>query len=1002
MKKVRIKLLLAAGLMSVAVSSLLAYNIAGGEHCNFEVAVAHLDTHWQWTRTTTYNTYIPNTLHNNFTLFRSYPRYKFSFCGAFRYWIAEQYGQLSHGTTSFANYDWDTLKKYIANGQWCLAGSWIDEIDPNMPCVEAMCRSFLYGQGYYIDKFNKRSFDIYLPDCFGFSYSLPTLANHFGVRGFSTQKFDLWGGWFAVAAARSVMKWTGPDGTHIFCAMKPSAYSGSYEANTTNGNAVYTQTGNRLWVAYDYYGVGDVGGAPATSDVSGILGLAGGQLNGAYCFPAASDSLFRILDSLERNSDPGVAALANYDGELVMQTHGTGCYTSRCDVKVRYRGMELAGLSCEPAATIAHRLAGTAYPKDQLWRAWFKGIDHAFHDDLTGTSILTAYTNPWDGTIADLDSQITNFNTLRTSANNSVAGILNTTVAGAGAVPVVVFNPIGQERRDVVQATVTFAAATTYVKVLDPTGTEVPSQVISGGGTATPTILFIAAAPSAGYAVYEVQPATSYTGPATGVSVNGTAWTMDNDYYTATIDATGDISQIVNKKDGNRNLFTSASRWQLRPDNSSSWPQWEVTRANVQAAVSSYVGSAGTVTRTVVESGPVRVTIRVNRTHLSSTYSHYYRLCADSAGKRIVVDDSVNWVAASRGNLLKAGFFLAASNDSATYSVGVGTIKRPNYNIDNRYEVLSQQWGALDNSDGTFGVAVLNHYKYGWSKPANNTLNLTLIHSTSSTNYQCDGDIRLHYFSYGIYAYTGNWRNGVENQAQQFNLPLVGYQTTAHAATGNGVSLPNNGKTYSLVRVSDPTKVQIMAVKKAERGDTTGGNKYIVRIREIAAGSSTVNLIFGNQVTAALSTNGMEDDAGTVPATLVTANEISFPVTKYQLKTLKVTLTNAVGVQWRKGPDGGVPSFDDLAFKLLFSNGSRQYTAKLLFNASEKVRRVYVTNMAGRLVRSLHDGSVPLDASSRIVWDGRDNIGNAVPNGVYVVNVVTDRQQKQAVLHAIK
>ena len=1001
MKKFKVVLLFTAIVVSLSFSSLLAYNISGGEHCNFEVAVAHLDTHWQWTRTTTYNNYIPNTLHNNFTLFRSYPRYKFSFCGAFRYWIAEQYGQLSHATTSFVNYDWDTLKKYIASGQWCLAGSWIDEIDPNMPCAEAMCRSFLYGQGYYIDKFNKRSFDIYLPDCFGFSYVLPTLANHFGVRGFSTQKFDLWGGWFPVANAQSVMKWTGPDGSHIFAAMKPSAYSGSYEANTTNGNAVYAQTGNRLWIAYDYYGVGDVGGAPATSDVSGILGLAGGQLNGAYTFPAASDSLFRILDSLERNGDAGVNALANYDGELVMQTHGTGCYTSRCDVKVRYRGMELAGLSCEPAAVIANRLGGVTYPKDQLWRAWFKGIDHAFHDDLTGTSILTAYTNPWDGTIADLDSQITNFTTMRTSANNSVASLLNTSVAGAGAVPVVVYNPIGQDRRDVVQANVTFASTTTYVKVLDPTGAEVPSQVISGAGTTALTILFIAAAPSVGYAVYEVQPAGAAYAGNTGLSVDGTAWTMSNDYYTVSIDATGDISQIVNKKDGNRNLFASASRWQLRPDNSSSWPQWEVTRANVQAAPTSYVGSAGTVTRTVVESGPVRVTIRVNRTHLSSTYSHYYRLTADSAGKRIVVDDSVNWVAASRGNLLKAGFFLAASNDSAVYSVGVGTIKRPNYNIDNRYEVPSQQWAALDNSDGTFGVAVLNHYKYGWSKPANNTLNLTLIHSTSSTNYQCDGDIRLHYFSYGIYGYTGNWRNGAENQAQQFNQPLVGFQATAHAATGVGTLLPNSGKSFSFVRVSDPTKVQITAVKKAERGDTTGSNKYIVRLREIAAGSSTVSLIFGNQVVAALSTNGMEEEAGATTLT-PSGNQISFSIGKYQLRTLKVTLDNPSGVQWRKGPDGGLASFDDMAFKVVFSNGSLQYTVKLLFGATEKVRKVYVVNLAGRIVRTLHDGSLPLDASARIIWDGCDNSGVAAPNGVYIVNVVTDRTQKQAVLRAVK
>jgi hypothetical protein len=175
-----------------------------------------------------------------------------------------------------------------------------------------------------------------------------------------------------------------------------------------------------------------------------------------------------------------------------------------------------------------------------------------------------------------------------------------------------------------------------------------------------------------------------------------------------------------------------------------------------------------------------------------------------------------------------------------------------------------------------------------------------------------------------------------------------------------------------------------------------------VRVREIAGGSATVNLLFGNQVTAALSTNGMEDDAGATALT-PSGNQFSFSIAKYQIKTFKVTLAdNVVGVDRRWGPSGEIPSFDDMAFKVVFANGSRQYTAKFLFGVSEKVRRVYVVNLAGRIVRTLHDGSQPLDASSRIVWDGRDNMGGAVPNGAYIVNVVTDRAQKQAVLHAMK
>jgi hypothetical protein len=307
----------------------------------------------------------------------------------------------------------------------------------------------------------------------------------------------------------------------------------------------------------------------------------------------------------------------------------------------------------------------------------------------------------------------------------------------------------------------------------------------------------------------------------------------------------------------------------------------------------------------------------------------------------------------------------------------------------------------------------MNHYKYGWSKPANNTLNLTLIHSPTSTTSDYQGDIfpitisginlAAHSFSYGIYSYSGNWRNGVENQTQQFNLPLVGYQTGAHATTL--ALLPNSGKTYSFVSVSDPTKIQIMAVKKAERGDTTGGNKYIVRVREIAGGAAaTTGLIFGNQVTAALSTNGMEDETGatTLTPTGADLNQISFSIGKYQIRTLKVALGGLINPTRTINPEGKLRSYDDMVFKVTVVAGGRQNMVKFLLNPAEKVRKVYIVNLAGSLVRTLYDGSEAFNSSASIAWNGRTNGNGVATNGVYVVNIVTDRVQRHAVLQLMR
>ena len=48
----------------------------------------------------------------------------------------------------------------------------------------------MLGQQYYRQEFGVESTDIFLPDCFGFGWTLPTIASHCGLIGFSSQKLD--------------------------------------------------------------------------------------------------------------------------------------------------------------------------------------------------------------------------------------------------------------------------------------------------------------------------------------------------------------------------------------------------------------------------------------------------------------------------------------------------------------------------------------------------------------------------------------------------------------------------------------------------------------------------------------------------------------------------------------------------------------------------------------------------------------------------------------------
>ena len=134
----------------------------------YTVATAHLDTSWNWDFETTLREYIPATLRDNFALFEKYPDYRFSFEGSYRYELMEEYYPE----------EFEKLKEYVAQGRWNVTGSAYENGDVNIPSPEALFRNILYGNSYFDKTFGKRSTDIFLPDCFGFGWALPSIARH--------------------------------------------------------------------------------------------------------------------------------------------------------------------------------------------------------------------------------------------------------------------------------------------------------------------------------------------------------------------------------------------------------------------------------------------------------------------------------------------------------------------------------------------------------------------------------------------------------------------------------------------------------------------------------------------------------------------------------------------------------------------------------------------------------------------------------------------------------
>ena len=146
----------------------------------YAVCDAHLDTQWNWDLTHTIREYIPRILFQNLWMLERYPDYKFNFEGGIIYRWMKEYYPLHYAR----------LQKYIDEGRWHISGASWNANDPNMPSAESFIRNILQGQELYKREFGVRSTDIFLPDCFGFGYTLPSLAAHCGLIGFSTQKLS--------------------------------------------------------------------------------------------------------------------------------------------------------------------------------------------------------------------------------------------------------------------------------------------------------------------------------------------------------------------------------------------------------------------------------------------------------------------------------------------------------------------------------------------------------------------------------------------------------------------------------------------------------------------------------------------------------------------------------------------------------------------------------------------------------------------------------------------
>jgi alpha-mannosidase len=171
----------------------------------------------------------------------------------------------------------------------------------------------------------------------------------------------------------------------------------------------------------------------------------------------------------------------------------------------------------------------------------------------------------------------------------------------------------------------------------------------------------------------------------------------------------------------------------------------------------------------VVETGPHRAAVRVERAFRDSRVVQEVRLWAGSA--RIDFATRLDWH--DRRWLVKARFPLAVRAERASFETAFGVVERPTHRNTSwdaaRFEVAGHRFADL--SEPGYGAALLNDGRYG-HHALGSELGLSLLRSPTWPDPLSDEGVQE--VTYALYPHAGRWlEGGVLAEAEDLNRPLL-------------------------------------------------------------------------------------------------------------------------------------------------------------------------------------------------------------------------------------
>ncbi|BAZ14206.1 glycosyl hydrolase 38 protein [Calothrix sp. NIES-4071] len=690
---------------------------------------AHLDMAWLWQVEETWRA-AQNTFESVLKLQQDFPDLVFCHSTPALYaWVEENRPDL-----------FVQIRATVKTGKWeVLGGFWV-EPDLNLISGESIVRQLLYGQRYTQEKFGKISPIVWVPDTFGFCWTLPQFMLSAGIEYFVTQKLR-WND--TTKFPHGAFIWRSPDGSEIFSYMsgligegidpeKMAAYSCEWETQTGISNA--------LWLP----GVGDHGGGP-TRDMLEIAQ----RWQKSEFFPklefTTAENYLRHIHNICRDA---INRVSTWNDELYLEFH-RGCYTTHGDQKRFNRKSEILLYEAEIFAAWANITCGVKYPKVELETAWKKLLFNQFHDILPGSSITEVYTDalPQWQFVSKVGTEI-----LHKSLHSIALQAPLPTPPQKDAKPIFVFNSLNWERTEVVSVDLpeSFPSAIIY-----SSERIIPSQLSKS------KILFLAEnIPSIGYRIFWLCPSTCDSTP------DFQTFTLENKYLRVVVnEQTGDLNSIYDLVNQKEILSGAGNELQSWEDSGQYWDGWNIDPNYAQHPL------PPTQLKSIewLDKGIVQSRLRVVRTIGNSEFCQDYIL--DKGSQYLKIATRVNWL--ERHVLVKAAFPVTIESDFATYEIPCGAIERttkpqtPEEKA--KWEVPALKWADLTTSNSG-GVSLLNDCKYGYDATPSQ-LRLTLLRSPEWPDSEADKG--MHEFSYAVYPHQGSWQEAqTVRKGYELNTPL--------------------------------------------------------------------------------------------------------------------------------------------------------------------------------------------------------------------------------------